>query len=82
MALRDYESFCPSRLERCTNTQKQQQFIIEVADYLVCKMEEIVSEAVYSIEQTLQQQQLNCFSTGVQGVVQQVERGRGGRRVG
>ena len=39
-------------------------------------MEEIMSQAVYSIEQTLKQQQLDCFSTGVQGVVQQVM-GRG-----
>ena len=50
--------------------------IIQAVQYMICRMTEIVSEAVYDIQQTMQQQQLDGFNNAVQGVVQQ-ERKRG-----
>jgi hypothetical protein len=39
---------------------------------MICEMQAIVSNAVYSIEQTMKQEQLDGFNNAVQGVVQQV----------
>ena len=48
------------------------QALVQVEQYIVCMMEEIVSEAVYTITQTMKDDKVACFNEAVQGVVQQV----------
>ena len=49
-----------------------EKFILQAVDYMICRMQEMISQAVYDIQQTMKQQQLDGFNGAVQGVVQQV----------
>ena len=49
-----------------------EKFLVQLAQWVVCMMQAIVSEAVYDIEQSMNQQTLDGFNNAVQGVVQQV----------
>ena len=62
-------------------TYQLEEFLVQVAQWVVCEMSQIVSKAVYDIEQTMNQQTLDGFNNAVQGVVQQVGVLRSVRRV-
>ena len=52
--------------------QELEQALVQVEQYLVCEMQAIVSESTYTIQQTMKQEEVDCYNSYVQGVVQQV----------
>lgn len=47
---------------------KLEKDLVKLQDYLVCEMQRIVSNAMYSLQQTMQQKTLDDFNNAINGV--------------